>query len=148
MEPTIRPMRVQDFADVYELGRRCYRVTDAPYNYWSIREVADHLETCPELCYVAEADGRVVGFAIGTDTFEIIEETAHLEWVAVDPDYRRRGLATRLLQALLDVVEELGKRRVVADIASDNRYSRGLAQKLGFREGLSVTYFEKELRAP
>lgn len=140
-------MGVRDFAAVYELGLRCYEVTDKPYNYWSIREVADHLETCPQLCYVADADGQVVGFALGTDTFEIIEDTAHLEWIAVAPEYRRHGLATRLLQTLLDAVEKLGKRSVVADVASDNEYSRGLARKVGFREGLSVTYFEKKLRA-
>ena len=147
MEPTIRPMGVQDFAAVYELGLRCYEVTDKPYNYWSIREVADHLETCPQLCFVAEADGTVVGFALGADTFEIIEDTAHLEWIAVAPEYRRHGLATRLLQTMVDTVEGLGKRRVVADVASDNAYSRGLTRKLGFTEGLSVTYFVKEFPA-
>ncbi len=138
-------MRVGDFADVYELGRRCYKLTDAPYNYWSIREVADHLETCPELCFVAEDEGKVVGFALGTDSFAIIEDTAHLEWIGVAPEYRRQGHATRLLQTLVDAVERMGKQHVVADISSDNAYSQGLARKLGFTEGLSVTYFTKDL---
>jgi len=145
-EIKIRPMQVGDFADVYELGQRSYKLTDKPYNYWTMREVADHLETCPELCFVAETDGKVVGFALGTDTFEIIADTAHLEWIAVDSAYRRHGLATRLLQTVVDVVERMGKARVVADIASDNAFSQGLAHKLGFTEGISVTYFTKELR--
>jgi ribosomal protein S18 acetylase RimI-like enzyme len=144
--PTIvRPMRVADFAAVYELGLRCYKVTDSPYNYWSIREVADHLETCPELCFVAEDEGKVVGLALGTDTFEIIEDTAHFEWLAVAPEYRRHGLATRLLETLIEVAERMGKARAVADIAADNPYSQGLARKLDFAEGISVTYFTKEL---
>jgi ribosomal protein S18 acetylase RimI-like enzyme len=143
---TIRPMGVEDFAAVYELGLRCYKVTDSPYNYWSIREVADHLETCPALCFVAEDEGKVVGFALGTDKFEIIEDTAHFEWLAVAPEYRRHGVATRLLEALLEVAERMGKARVAADIASDNPYSQGLARKLGFAEGISVTYFTKELK--
>jgi ribosomal protein S18 acetylase RimI-like enzyme len=143
VEPTIRPMEVCDFAPVYELGRRCYTLTDKPYNYWSIREVADHLETNPGLCFVAEVEGCVVGFLLGDASFELIEDTAHLEWLAVDEEYRRRGIGQRLLEAGIAAVERLGKRAVVADIASDNPYSRSLAQKLGFEEGLSVTYFTK-----
>jgi ribosomal protein S18 acetylase RimI-like enzyme len=146
MEPTIRPMNVRDFAAVYELGLRSYKVTDKPYNYWSIREVADHLEGNPSLCLVAEVDGRVVGFVLGDETFEILDDTAHLEWLAVDEEYRRLGIARRLLEAAVAAVEGLGKRAVVADIASDNPYSRGLAEKLGFGEGLSVTYFTKRFR--
>jgi ribosomal protein S18 acetylase RimI-like enzyme len=139
-------MEVRDFAAVYELGLRCYKVTDKPYNYWSIREVADHLEGNPGLCFVAEADGRVVGFLLGDETFEILEDTAHVEWIAVDEAYRRLGIAQRLLEEAVTSVERLGKQAVVADIAADNPYSRGLAEKLGFEEGLSVTYFTKRLR--
>ena len=98
MEPTIRPMEVRDFAAVYELGLRSYEVTDKPYNYWSLREVADHLQSNPGLCFVADGDGRVVGFLLGDERFEILEDTAHLEWIAVDEEYRRRGIAQRLLE--------------------------------------------------
>ena len=145
MEPAVRPMEVRDFPAVYELGLRSYDVTDKPYNYWSIREVADHLERNPRLCLVAEIDGRVVGFLLGDETFEILQDTAHLEWIAVDEDFRRRGIAQRLLQEAVAAVERLGKEAVVADIASGNPYSRGLVSKLGFEEGLSVTYFVKRL---
>jgi len=146
MEPAIRPMEVRDFAAVYELGLRSYTVTDKPYNYWSIREVADHLEGNPGLCFVADDDGRVVGFLLGDERFEILDDTAHLEWIAVDEAYRRQGLAQRLLSEAVAAVEHLGKRAVVADVASDNPYSRGLFAKVGFEEGLSVTYFTKHLR--
>lgn len=139
-------MEVRDFAAVYQLGAHAYKLTDKPYNYWSIREVADHLEGNPGLCFVAEADGRVVGFVLGEETFEILEDTAHLEWIAVDDGYRRQGIAQRLLEEAVAAVERLGRSAVVADIAADNPYSRGLAEKLGFEEGLSVTYFTKRLR--
>src|SRR6266508_2206259 len=84
-------MEVKDFAAVYELGLRCYKVTDKPYNYWSLAEVADHLQRNPELCLVADVEGDVAGFILGDATFEIIEDTAHLEWLAVSPEHRRRA---------------------------------------------------------
>ena len=146
MEATIRPMTVHDFGQVYELGTRSYDLTNKPYNYWSIAEVAEHLQEHPGLCFVAEGEGRVVGFLLGAGTFEIIEDTAHIEWIAVDPACRRQGIAGRLIETAVGAIERLGKSQVVADIASDNEYSRGLARKLGFEEGLSVTYFTKRLR--
>jgi len=146
MAITIRPMSVDDFVQVYKLSLRCYDVQDKPYNYWSIREVAHHLEVNPCLCYVAEDDnGQVVGFALGEENFEILENTGHLEWAAVAPEYRRQGLATRLMETLVQVYQKLGKARVVADISSANSASRGLARKMGFDEGISVTFFVKEL---
>ena len=141
----LREMTPEDFAAVYRLGQRCYKVRDAPYNYWSIGEVAHHLEMFPELCLVADVDGDVVAFALGDSRFELIEDAGHLEWVAVDAAHRRQGLATRLIEEMIERFRRLGKRRVVADIASDNPYSRAMAQKTGFREGISVTFFEREL---
>lgn len=144
-EVTIRPMRVDDFALVYELGLRCYDVLDKPYNYWSIRELADHLERNPGLCFVAEADAVVVGFALADETFELIEDTGHLEWVAVVSEFRKRGVASRLITTVADSLRAAGKRHLVADIASDNPASRAMAARLGFTEGISVTYFQKDL---
>jgi hypothetical protein len=33
MVTVVRPMRVADVPAVFELGSRCYVVTDKPYNY-------------------------------------------------------------------------------------------------------------------
>jgi ribosomal protein S18 acetylase RimI-like enzyme len=145
MSATIRPMTIEDFAQVYQLGLRCYNVLDKPYNYWSIEEVAEHLATAPKLCYVAEADGRVVGFALGSESYEILENTGHIEWIAVAPEARRQGVASELLNTLVRVCQELGKAQVVTDISSANVASRGMAARNGFREGISVTFFVKDL---
>ena len=88
----IRPMRVEDLPAVYNLGLRCYHVLDKPYNYWSVREVADHFEGQPGLCFVAAEGDDVVGFVLGAESYEILEDTGHLEWVAVAPEHRRDGL--------------------------------------------------------
>ncbi len=116
MEATIRSMTVEDFAQVYRLGQECYVVEDKPYNYWSIREVAHHLSAYPELCFVAEDAGRIVGFVLGEKSYEILESTGHLEWIAVAPEYRKHGLATRLIDTIVDVFQQLGRTQVVADV--------------------------------
>jgi ribosomal protein S18 acetylase RimI-like enzyme len=143
---TIRQMQVEDLPAVYRIGMRCYEVRDKPYNYWSVREVADHVEQNPDLCFVGEADGRVVGFALGADSYEILEDTGHLEWLAVDPDYRRDGLATKLIEAMVDAMRAKERRDVVADVSSANEASRSLFRQAGFDEGISVTFFTRRLR--
>jgi [ribosomal protein S18]-alanine N-acetyltransferase len=140
---TFRRTTAYDLVAVYELGLRCYDVTAIPYNYWSIENIAGYLETGVSL--VAERDGQIVGFLLGEESFEGDEQTAYLEWLAVDAEHRRQGLGRRLTEAALVRVRELGKARVVVDIAAPNAASRALAEGLGFEEEVSVSYFAKRL---
>src|SRR5687767_8883441 len=143
---TIRPMTERDFGAVYELGTRCYDQTTIPYNCWSLSGLAKHLESSRGLCLVAEENGRIVGFVLGEDSFEADEQTAYLEWLAVDAEHRRRGLGRRLAEAALTRVEALGKARVVIDVAGPNDASRALAEELGFEEEATISYLAKRLR--
>jgi ribosomal protein S18 acetylase RimI-like enzyme len=142
----VRPTQVEDLPAVYRLGTRCYDVTDKPYNYWSIREVADHLERAEGLCFVAEAGGEIVGFALAAPSYEILEDTGHLEWLAVAPEHRRNGIAMRLIETVVEALRARGCRDVVADVSSANEASRSLFGRAGFEEGISVTFFTRRLR--
>jgi [ribosomal protein S18]-alanine N-acetyltransferase len=141
----VRRAGVEDLPGIYRLGLRCYDVLDKPYNYWSVREVADHLESHPGLCFVAENDGEVVGFVLGAESYEILEDTGHLEWIAIAPEQRRDGLATRLIDTFVDALRAAGRKEVVADVSSANEASRALFARAGWREGISVTFFTKRL---
>ena len=56
--------------------------------------------------YVAEADGSVVGFA----TWARANGVTELEDLFVDPDLRRRGIATALVSHIVDVLRAQGVR--------------------------------------
>jgi ribosomal protein S18 acetylase RimI-like enzyme len=139
-------MALDDLPAVYRLGTRCYDVRDKPYNYWSLREVADHFDCNPELCFVAQSEGEVVGFALAAPSYEVLEDVGHLEWLAVAPEHRRDGLATQLIEAVVEKVRALGRAHVVADVSSANDASRALFRQAGFEEGISVTFFTRRLR--
>lgn len=142
---TIRPMTAGDFGAVYQLGSLYFDRTAIPYNYWSIGNVAKHLETSGDLCLVAEENGQIVGFLLCDENFEADEQTAYIEWLAVDSEHRRAGLGRRLAEEALARVAELGKTRVVLEVAAPNTASRALAEQLGFEEEVSVTYFAKQV---
>jgi ribosomal protein S18 acetylase RimI-like enzyme len=142
---SIRRMELEDLPAVYRLGLRCWDVLDKPYNYWSIREVAEHLETEPGLSFVAVEDGAVIGFVLGADSYEILTDTAHLEWVAVTPEQRGDGLGTRLIAEFVEAVRALGRKEVVADVSSKNSTSRAVFERAGFHEGIEITFFTRRL---
>ncbi len=54
--------------------------------------------------YVAEEDGSVVGFATWAET----DGTLELEDLFVDPDRRRRGIATALVSRIVEVLRARG----------------------------------------
>jgi ribosomal protein S18 acetylase RimI-like enzyme len=142
---TIRRMELDDLPAVYRLGLRCWDVLDKPYNYWSIREVAEHLETEPELSFVAVDDGSVVGFVLGAESYEILDDTGHLEWVAVAPEHRGDGLGGGLIEAFVEALRLRGRTEVVADVSSKNDTSRTVFERAGFHEGIEITFFTRRL---
>lgn len=143
---TIRPMRPDEVGQVYRLGLECFDVQHEAYSHWSFAEAKRHVETCPSLCYVAEDAERVVGFALGNATFETLEDAGHLDWVAVASDHRGRGIGSGLVERLIEACRALNKALLAGDVSSDNTAFRRMMGKLGFQEGMTVTFFWKPIR--
>ncbi len=60
------------------------------------------------------------------------EGRAHLYDLFIDPVHRRRGHASRALQALLDEARRLGARRLALNVLATNAGARRLYEQLGF----------------
>lgn len=85
-------------------------------------------------CMVAEMAGKVVGAAwcrIMDDYGHIDTDTPSLA-ISLLPEYRRRGIGTRLLNALLLLLRENGYRQVSLSVQKENPALR-LYQRTGFR---------------
>ncbi|WP_296605510.1 ribosomal protein S18-alanine N-acetyltransferase [Nocardioides sp.] len=110
---TVRPAGPDDVSAIAALERSCLGA-DA----WSeglVREgVTGALPTIGYL--VAEADGRVVGHA----TVSVVGDIAELQRIAVDPAYRRRGLASDLLDATIALARGGRADRLLLEVREDN----------------------------
>jgi ribosomal protein S18 acetylase RimI-like enzyme len=85
--------------------------------------------------YVAEEDGSVVGFA----TWAQIDGTMELEDLFVDPDCRRRGIATALVSRIVDVVRARGGQCLEV---TANPHAQGFYSAAGFVDcGIAETEF-------
>jgi len=63
----------------------------------------------------------------------IIRDELHINTLAVDPAYRRRGVATRLMQGVIAEAARRGAMRATLEVRASNRAARLLYERLGFR---------------
>jgi phosphinothricin acetyltransferase len=98
-------------------------------------DMAPWLDSPADPILVAELDGRVVGW---TRASEYRARTAYRgvrEFsIYVAASARRRGVGTRLIEALVTECERLGHHKLVSRIFPDNLGSRALCRRHGFRE--------------
>ena len=128
-------MKALDSAEIELLGEghlpEALRLTEQSQWNQTERDWRRLLQSLPKGCFGALLDGRLIG------TITTVAYGTELAWIGmmlVDPDYRRRGLGTRLMQTALEHLQRIG----VASIKLDaTPAGRPLYESLGFRpEGL------------
>jgi len=123
----VRPAATADVEAVAQLEDECLGV-DA----WSEALVRDGIEgDLPTITYlVAEVEGDVVGHAVTSSAGDIAE----LQRIAVDPAYRRRGLASELLAAVEEQAAADGATRLLLEVREDNTTAAEFYEAQGFEE--------------
>ena len=132
----IREMEVDDIPAVFHLGEKLFTSEEVPnlYRTWDEFEVTGNFQEEPELCLVAEDEDRIVGFALGS-TIEKSRSAwkyGYLNWLGVDPQYQRYGIATKLFNAFRDLVLGLGVRMLLVDTEADNENAIKFFRSHGF----------------
>lgn len=147
---TVRPMSIDDLPAVYHLGAKLFRAGSFPslYRTWDEFELVGFFGSDWETCFVAvDADGDVIGFVLGT----VLEKRRSawsygwIVWIGVHPDRGRGGVATRLLEKVTGVFEELGCRMLMADTDPANDKAVGFFERHGFGHPRQHVYLEKNL---
>ena len=95
---------------------------------WSRRAFEQTLQKKETVYLVAEEDERVVGHCGVTN---IVGE-GEITNVAVHPDYRRRGIGWKLLEALLAEGEKAGIAAFTLEVRAGNQAAVHLYEKAGF----------------
>ena len=134
---TIRRAVANDYATLVELWQRAGIKLEVSGRE-SEEAFCAQLRFFPHLYLVAEASGQIVGVVLGTHD----HRKGWISRLAVDPDHRRKGIATALVTACERAIRGDGIQVVSALVEEDNAASAALFERLGFHT-LEVRYFRK-----
>jgi len=87
---------------------------------------------------VAETDGSVVGYVVADTIHGHGAAVGHIKDLAVDPDYRQRGIGRALLSRGLVTLAGAGVGRVKLEVRRMNEAARSLYGAFGFERHHTV----------
>lgn len=130
----IRAPRPEDFDAIVAIEQASFSDAWEPENF-------RRLVTPPaEHCRVAEREGRVLGYWIGSR----IDDEAELANLAVDPSLRGAGVGAALLEDFLARVGALERTTVFLEVRVSNTAAISLYRRYGFRElARRKAYYQK-----
>lgn len=107
---------------IAELEKLCFN------DPWSENSIASELDNRLSCWLVAIADDKVVGY-VGSQT--VLGETDMMN-IAIHPDYRKQGIATELISALIEALNERGSHSLMLEVRASNEPAKSLYLKMGF----------------
>jgi ribosomal protein S18 acetylase RimI-like enzyme len=147
----IREMELGDIEPVFHLGGKLFTAERWPtlYRSWDEYELVDLYESHGEYCLVAEANKRVVGFALGMMMKKPRNAWRYgwLLWLGVARRHKRRGIGDRLVNRLTERFIEDGARMMLVDTDVNNEKAIHFFKNAGFTNGIHHIYMSLNLES-
>lgn len=117
----------------YRKGKRedisaIYKIECLASNLWKESYFSDEFNNTFSCTAVALCDEKVVGFAVAWNVIEDIQ----LNNIGIHPDFRRQGIATGLIDFLVNEHNELTPERIIIEVKSSNKGGIAFYRSLGF----------------
>ncbi len=107
---------------------------DPSFESWAAFEI-ERPSRDPELCFIALAGGRVVGFA----SLDVFPDDVFHGLTAVARDWRGRGVGAALKRSQIEAAKTRGFPRLLTESQHENEPMRRLNERLGFRPEPSMS---------
>ncbi len=131
VEPAVRRLAYSDLPAVISIERRSF---PAP---WSLAMFVLELSKPSGICLAATAEDELLGYLVCSR----YDRVWHLMNVAVAPDRRRRGVASRLISRLIE--EGGGDLPFTLEVRVSNREAIAMYESIGFRSaGVRPRYYQ------
>lgn len=132
MADIVRPMQSMDVERVAQLERICFRTP------WSKDALAGELKNRIAHYLVFERDGKVIAYA----GMWVIYEEAHITNVAVDPQFRRQGIAKRVMLCMMRTARLFNATEMTLEVRENNLPAQALYALLDFEKaGVRKGYY-------
>jgi ribosomal-protein-alanine N-acetyltransferase len=128
----IRRLSYSDLPQVIAIERRSFPTP------WSLAMFVLELSKPSGVCLAATRDGSLIGYLVCSR----YDKVWHIMNVAIDPDERRRGVATALIQRLFERIGD-DHAQYTLEVRCSNGPAIELYERFGFRSaGLRRRYYQ------
>lgn len=118
----IRKWSGDDLNDIAALEKICFS------DPWNREMLADCFCRPDFVGFLCEEDEKIIGYVGALYSFD----ESDVALVAVNPDYRRRGIAEKLMKTLFNSLAEKGVKKAFLEVRVSNFAAQNLYKKLGF----------------
>ena len=118
----VREMRYEDLDEVMKIENSCFAIP------WTRESMQGELFSLMKFYYVALFDGKIAGYG---GMWHVVTE-GHITNIAVSPDYRRMGVGSAIVDALMQTAEEKEMLGVTLEVRVSNEAAIKLYKKHGF----------------
>jgi [ribosomal protein S18]-alanine N-acetyltransferase len=128
----VRELEISDLNAIEAIEQRAYPTP------WSRSMFASELAKPTSICLGAFEGSDLLGYVINSRYVD----AWHVMNVAVDPDRRRRGIATTLLERLFELTRDDERRGYTLEVRISNEEAIHLYERLGFEpRGIRRGYY-------
>jgi ribosomal protein S18 acetylase RimI-like enzyme len=137
VSPIIRPYEKNDETVVLEISQKYASWDSTPTE----ADIQQYYSSEPDFFLVAKLNRKVIGFIYGHESKNVPAEVllkweatrlGSIEILAVEEHYRRKGIATLLLERLLSAFRKRGIDTATLSVPADEKGAKQLYDKLGF----------------
>lgn len=133
VDVTVRKLNESDIEDVYKIVLQSFA------DPWTKNSLISSVEADGSVCYIAEVSSITVGFLIAQD----ISGEINLDSIAVNTEYRGKGIAKAMMSALCEYSHLNGCKLITLEVRSANESAIRLYDHFGFkRVGLRKNYYK------
>ena len=136
----IRVMTIEDYEEVYQLwlntpGMGLNSIDDSKTG------IEKYIKRNPTTCFVAEIEEKIIGVIMaGHDG-----RRGFIYHTAVLPDYRKQGIAKKLVDSAMDVLNKEGINKVALVVFERNELGNEFWEHSGFTERNDLIYRNKNI---
>ena len=120
--------------DADDMSRIQAVITKSPEQIEFRRILREHSANGEDASFVAEKEGKVVGFMISYIVLSGfgVEKSAWIAYLGVDPRYMGQGIGKRLAQEIFSVYKEKGIQNIFTSVRWDSADLLSFFKTLGF----------------
>lgn len=140
----IREMKISDIDFILKVGKieKEFKVSEKEGGFWNKEQLTAWINSKEDVMLVAE-ERNIIGFVMATLHKPTGKATFENMWV--NPDFRRKGIATKMTKIMIRKLRENGAKYIFGMSKVENENIINFLMKEGFDKGYKFFWMGKKI---